>query len=601
METLQPEQSPKDQLLTKDKFVYYCRTAGVHDTLHLLRNLDENFLLALQKDSLISPIFEDVEDGSGRSVSYYSRFQIFIPLALSENIVDSEGDLRDPENMEWQLEQGSRYMRWRKTAFLHLNQASSVGSSYLEVCKKFHQFLLLILTLKIHDRHEDPHKARLYTDLPPLSYDFSPITEESLSAFSLNVNDLKQLRLQIGFCGREIDPLKAWGEYVDKHPQKKKDLLLGEAALAQRCYEICDLITSVLEVVTGEKPRSLTHYLNSGGPLPSRGEYVQGVDTWALLATIERFNEWAGKPEIQALLKPEELQKVQAVKIELDDYITRYGQKSWPGNHISFSPDPKVTLESLDEDSRHWLENFRKQSEAQGVDFHEPSEIAHIVYTRLSDIQRSLRSALSEIQNKFRDESSKIWEKEERYDVWSIYWSELSKMSKKEQIVFTQNKRKEIQERRERWDNLSKDLWVQAYRFCDIAFCRVCHENPIEVHVSDNDRKSTSIFGSVICDGCKASATDIHRIEDLPAGLNCWNCGKLIYRYVHDNHFFSEEKAQLSREEIKQIQKEEGVRGSVARFHKQSIHIPYGKVDCTVMCGYCGTSNVYNLEYGWRE
>ncbi|HRH23101.1 MAG TPA: hypothetical protein PK295_00505 [Candidatus Magasanikbacteria bacterium] len=603
METLQSEQNSKDQLLTEDQFIQYCRTAGVYDEIALLRNFDEIFLKALRKDGLISPIFEQKNESG--IIDYYSKFQVFIVLALRVNIVDADGNLRDPQNIEWQIERKQRHLRWCQTGFLYLDVASSGIFNCLEICKKFHRFLLFLQSCNLtDDRYELVEKRRMYVGLPPLHYDFSSLTEESLNSFGITVEDLKLLRSQIGSEARYIDPLKEWYLYVEKHPQTKKDLLRGEAAFAQRCYEICDIITLVLAKITGEEPRSLVYYLkslNNPSAYHDPYEYVHGVDTYSLLHAIEKFREWSFKPENQEYVTTKEIKKVEDIKLSIDDYIDRYGHRTWAGNHFRIEIDPDITADKLDDNTRMWLDKFRAQKSTQDREFNEPGEIAFLIHSRLSDIQRSLRTVFSEIQNKFRDRSNDIWEREERHDLWGRYWPELSKMAQKERIEFVDNKRKEIRAQIEYWDKLATDFYSSAFRFCGLAFCKVCHKNPIEIHVGHNDRSSTSIYESVICDSCKASAPYIHRKEDLPAGLNCYGCGKLVYRYVHDNHFFSEEKVPLTKEEMKEIQKEEGVRGSVVRYHKQSIEVPYGKVNCAVTCGFCGTKNVYNLEYGWRE
>lgn len=603
MKTLQPYKIKKDQLLTKDQFIYYCRTAGVHDQIVLLRNFDDLFLEALHKDGLIAPIVQEVN--GTETVEYYSRFQIFIPIALRVNIVDADGNLRNPDDIDWQLERKQRYIRWCQTAFLYLDIKSPSIFDYPDLCKKFHRFVLLLHSLNLtRERAELVEKSRLYVDLPSLHYDFSSITAETLPSFDLNVEDLRLLRLHIGSEARYVDPLKEWYSYIKKHPQTKKDLLRGEAALAQRCYEICDLITLVLEKAAGEKPQSLLYYLESvRNPSAYRTphEYVRGVDTWSLQYAIERFREWADKPENQQYVSAEEKENFASIESSVVDYISRYGHRSWAGNMIRIEVDPSITADKLDSDSRIWLEKFRAQYASSNREFDEPEHIAQLVHSRLGDVQGSLRAALSGIQNKFREQSSDIWEKEERIDPWQRYWQEISKMDLKDKHAFIEVKRKETREKREKWDGLAVDFYASVFRFCDLAFCAVCHKKPVEIHVNHNDRSSTSIHESTICDNCKVSAPGIHRKEELPAGLNCYDCGKLIYRYVHDNHFFSEEKAVLSKEEVKEIQKEEGIRGSVVRYHKQSIEIPYGKVSCTVVCGYCGSSNTYDLEYGWRE
>src|SRR3989338_2721914 len=255
MATLQPENSlHKELLLTKDGFIRYCHQTGGDDESLLTEYLDESFLLAIEKEELIFPLLEETNEDTGIVTTYYSPFQIVIILALRENIVDKEGNLRDPDNIIWQEERGTRFIKWQGQSSVNIENKAE--EEYL--CKTFHQFLLFLHSFGLNHKYEHPDLSRMYTFLPQLHYDFSTVTEQSLNSFNITIEDLKSLRRIIGSQGMFIDPLKDWYEYIEKHPTYKKDLLRGNAASAQRCYEVCGLISSILEIVTKEKKRSLT-------------------------------------------------------------------------------------------------------------------------------------------------------------------------------------------------------------------------------------------------------------------------------------------------------------------------------------------------------
>ena len=113
-------------------------------------------------------------------------------------------------------------------------------------------------------------------------------------------------------------------------------------------------------------------------------------------------------------ISKEEIQKVKQVKMDIDDYVQRYGDKSWAGNHIKIEIDPNINVNHLDTKSRFWLENFREQAKKGTWEFDEAEEMANQIHSRLSHLKRDLRTVFYQIQDKWHKERHDIWDKEER-------------------------------------------------------------------------------------------------------------------------------------------------------------------------------------------
>lgn len=107
-----------NQLYREAHFKRYCEQDEM-SSVKVTRHIPEDFLPACKKDGLIMPIVEREEemkqkDGTVTTYTarYYSPFQIYLVSAFVNNVVNEEGVLQDPENLDWQKQQGARYIKW---------------------------------------------------------------------------------------------------------------------------------------------------------------------------------------------------------------------------------------------------------------------------------------------------------------------------------------------------------------------------------------------------------------------------------------------------------------------------------------------------------
>ncbi len=224
----------KDQLLSEDNFIYYCNDSNnrvVTMTGKFHRYVEKNFLTAMESDGFLKPLLIAEQsvlqnDGSMKEqpVHYYSPFQIYIVLQLSNNIINEEGKLESPDSRRMQNQQPvTRYISWGNGGAMSFNIANKKEQrgptgwpSELMLCDYLYNFLRMLHTFDLAPRYSDswkPERTRYYTRQPDFQFNFGALKEDAkklLKKFKLNVEKIETLRTIVGYTTLTIDPLEKW-------------------------------------------------------------------------------------------------------------------------------------------------------------------------------------------------------------------------------------------------------------------------------------------------------------------------------------------------------------------------------------------------------
>jgi hypothetical protein len=198
----------KEQLYDMDTFTRFCRT-DEHNTRKLGNHIIASFLDAAEKDELILPLYYEervVKNEKGedetKTIKFYSPFQIFLASVFSENIIDDDGNLRNP-SLDWEVTPGHRprYLTWDQGSFnvemykerKHQPMPEN-DRDYFGLIDDFHNFLKILHSLEDerHSVERGRETTRYYQSLPSLQYNLEPFKDDGLlSEYGLDVEKLK--------------------------------------------------------------------------------------------------------------------------------------------------------------------------------------------------------------------------------------------------------------------------------------------------------------------------------------------------------------------------------------------------------------------------
>ncbi|MGB9726690.1 MAG: hypothetical protein ACPLXB_01175 [Minisyncoccia bacterium] len=587
----------KEQLLSEQAFINYCNydEANIHGVRISRLDIDQRFIKAAEKDGFIKPLLKlkelvKREDGNEKLeiVKYYSPFQVYLVLALSKNIIDDDGYLRSPADLEWQKEKGFRWVSWGWSGHSLIMDKKRQWSRKMEFatdnlplfCDYFHRFLTFLHTLELKPEHFREFEER--RQLPSLTHNLEPLRNNGLKllkSYKLDIKILNLLRKSVGDFAVSIDPLEHWYYYIKRHPQFRKDLLKGDAALAQRLYEIYDLLTEIVEIVTGKKSEPLFEFLYQDFPgypfLIPQVEYREGEDVKALQFAIQQFKKWKKKKENKPFVTKEIMEKLDAVEKKIKDYEQRYGDRSYAGSVRTIEAEENIKFENLDEETKKDVEDTLRQMREQKMKIELEQEIALAIEHRLFELKRELQGILWDVSGKLRDKENEWWQKGQNFD--NVFWmtnrEKLAKLPREEQLKLFRKEYDKIVKKAKEWGRRRKEFANSVSRYANLAFCKVCRKNPIQLHIENTNLNMWEVSRTGICDECMRTK----KLETMKPGEWKCSCGKILYKFVHNNTIALRTENQV---DIK-------------------LEIAYGKNILEATCPECGRKNQRIIEWGW--
>ena len=217
----------RNRLLSTSLFIEYCRKRNIRiNRLHLD---------LYKKNNLISPILVKNE------IDYYDPYQIYIIGEIERVRLNS---LELPIKDEYDGDEIIFESRdWKEHIQENLEPLQKQLENY---SKKILPFLLSI-------GYEDNFNYK-----------------RALKKSHLTVKEIDNWRIRIFIDGQNIDPLGIFDWYVFMKNLRQKDQnkysqIKGVALLAQDYYHIAELLTSILEKITKEKPMDLNDILDGTG------------------------------------------------------------------------------------------------------------------------------------------------------------------------------------------------------------------------------------------------------------------------------------------------------------------------------------------------
>lgn len=623
----------KEQLLTENAFIQYCNFDYLNNQKLSINN---DFLRAAETDHFIHPLLQNEEtikqqDGKEEkiTVNYYSPHQIYIAAVLSKNQINS-GLLWASKDLSWYKQHGFRMVNWGwgGMAFTITRMKPMLGKKFpkgykqqpatdiLNHCIDFHNFLKLIHTLE-NSRYSsfDMQKERHFNVAPSLYFDYLPLKKnpDILERFALSVSKLKMLVETIGNSATYIDPLEHWYYYIHRHPQWRKDLFKGEALLAQELYVICDLLSDVVEAVSGERQPPMFEMLygekNIHPYLIPRTEYIHGTDVKSMWVTIKKFKEWMKLEKNSDFVEKTTAENLQSFEKELKEYEDKYGAISFISNGVrEVEVKENMKIENLDSKTRQYAEEIIREGQAQLVkskrlflslwddeleqkiknkeitleqakkedyDLFVKREIFDAIEQRLSNLKRELWAILDTSQKKISKKVNEAWDIEHNFGnhFWFKKKDELKNLSNEKYHELYQIDYKKAHEEAQYWSKKRDDFGEVEYTM-DLLFCSVCRQKPVAIHQSYNDEK---ISNYAICDDCIKNAKDPKTIKQ--AELKCDYCGTMLYKYAYQNRLndllFNKAPADID------------------------IELEYGRLQVRIKCKVCEQVNRRFVDWGW--
>ncbi|MDP2638165.1 MAG: hypothetical protein Q8P26_03835 [Candidatus Levybacteria bacterium] len=595
----------KDQLLPERAFIDYCRL-DYHHNLKLDINIE--FLRAAEADNFLHPLLmvkENVkqEDGSEKEVviNYYSPHQVYVITALSKNQVH-KGLLWTKSNIEFYEQQGYRMVNWgsgytfnitleEKSRKLRIVDSKQVGNGHmltvesgggsrrdsdfdhLEICSNFHNFLTLLHSLEQLQFSPTNYreKSRLFSEAPSLLFDLSPLkigSEKILKKYGLDLVKMKRLARSVASLASHIDPLEHWYYYINLHPQWRKDLFKGDAALAQDIYRIYDLIKEVIEIISGEKQPPMFEFMygeqNINPYLIPRVEYVNGTDVNSMFAAIKKFKEWIKLENNKDFVKDDSLASLGNFERELKEYEEKYGARSFISNGVrAVEVEDSIKLDDLDLKTRQYVNQIVQQAKAQLVeskrqflslwddDFEEKvkknelslteakqqdsdlfvkREIFDAIENRLRSLKRELWGIFNNVQQEIAKKVNEAWDIEHNFSnhFWFKRNKELKALLREKQLELYRVEYDKAYKKAQYWSK-KRDKFGEVEYVMELLFCSSCRQKPVVIHQSHNDGQ---ISNNSICDDCIKSTVDL---RTLGSEMKCDFCGKLLYKFANRN------------------------------------------------------------------
>ena len=558
----------KEQLLSEQAFISYCNRdeASSHTTK---LDIDQKFLKAAEKDGFIKPLLKSKElvrqkDGNERlkMVKYYSPFQIYIVAELAKNSVLNDGLLWEEhaqENLDYYKEHNFRAVSWGRGLEInveaHKKKKTPKEFNPFVICDYFHRFLAFLHTLELKPKHlREIEERRFFSRLPSLSYNFGLLKDEGLKLlknYRLDIKALNLLRKEVAQLATTIDPLEHWYYYIKRHTQFRKDLLKGDAALAQELYRIYDLLTIIVETITGEKSKPLFDFLypDITPLLIQKVDYQHGEDVKALQFAIQQFKEWSKKKRNKPFISNEAMKKLDAVEKKIKYYEQRYDDRSYAGSVRMVEAEEKIKLGDLDRETKKYVTSILRQMKEHKANTKEDKEkeaweekvkmeIAMAIMYRLDDLRRELQDILWDVSEKLEDKENEWWQKER--DFHNVFWianrEKLAKLPREEQLKLSRKEYDKIVKRAKQWDMRGKEFANSVSRYADLVFCRVCRKNPIRLHIENDNLNMWNTTRLTLCDECVEKGRKKNELVKIKqAKWYCDICGELLYKFVHDN------------------------------------------------------------------
>ena len=613
----------KDQLLPEWNFIYFCNDDQANSQYGWRRmEITEQFLRAAEGDGLIKPFLQEEgkirqQDGSVKDglVNYYSRHQIYILAELGGNIVDEDGKLNGSNTLDWYKERPKeerpRYVSWGRGMSFGANNPRRKDDGEVNTLfdvrwlpEYLESFLELLHGLEPLPRHrQTAEKQRLWSNVAILEYDFEPLKnggEKLLEIYGLDERKLNILRANIAQFAELTDPLAHWHYYINRHPELKKDLLKGDASLAQEMYRLYDLLTEAWEVVTKKKSEPIFDFLHKDSharpPFYSpKTEYLQGGDLQAMKYAIQQFKKWKLKKDNKPFVSKEVIKQFAALERQIDDYEKKYGDdRGYGGNFRWVHEEEKLGLDDLDEATRRHVDSTLAQIEDANV----KQEIYRAIGYRLEELQRELRQIFWSVSVQFRDRENSAWQEvngNSGNNLWNKFIREgkFQNLDRVQQMDLLNKERNGITKEALGWQEKAKNFNKTVSWYSDVVFCNVCRAKPVRLHTENTSRNIWEMSQSVICDDCFAN---INR-NSLTADDEWWK--KIDQAEWRCNCVKKNYKGELTNPMLYKF-----AYGNTASLKTQA-GIPikfttlYGKVVLEAKCSNCGKVNQRIIDWGW--
>lgn len=575
----------KEHLLNKRSFVRHCRDSYVMPG-NKIPAVTDKFVEAAINDEFLSPLYIDkTPDGEE---SYFSPFQMFVLSGLSGNLLD-ENNLLKSDSMIGDVHPGFRWIKWGTARTFNfnierenINKSSSIINMF-KAMRDFHNLILFLHTFKPYPEYEnfDETRIRHFTSAPDINYDFSSFEETkdkelALDKFDLTLESLISLRGLIGSHAMDIDPLSRWVNYLSHHPVHKRDLLMGQALVAQELYLFIEMLSQLISTVDGAEATSVADMIYSRKILTPylvpTSNFVHGTDLVSLRKAVTEFNQWRQEGENEDFVLDHFDDELGRFEQGLKEFESRYGDRFYKSNRHEFRRlEWDIKYDDLCYKAKNYVGQIEKQREAYGEKFDEEdyaAEIAQAIERVLSDLAREEWKLFDAVSESINDAANKAKIEEERFGVRGN--SGLLALAKLQKTT------SDLYKKRDEFNTRVKDLTFTL-------FCAKCRSRPVLESVAN---PSPGFMESVLCTNCisdlKGRALDLS-LEDWK-GIKegewlCTYCGSVLYKFVNHNVISLWTKNNVP---IK-------------------IELPYGRMILEAKCGNpkCGEKNVKIVDWGW--
>lgn len=578
----------KDQLMNRRQFLYFCNESYVGDQKRL--NVTEEFLDAAEKDELIVPLAtEELVDGEKNVTTekYYSPHQLFLATGLRKNIV-KENRLSSAEQMVWGPG-NYRTILWGESYGYTVDADTGKPiektlSMYdvPSVADNFHKFVKLLHTQPLHNRYDyiDYDKRRDFTMAPEIRFNLSQLGKKpaaTMKEFDLNIEQLNTLRASIANIATKIDPLEYWYDYVNRHPQFRKDKFKGDALLAQELYITERIVSDVVEMFSGKKQRSMNEFLYEGARfkpyLIPEVSYANGTDAKAFQHCIDETKKWLEVPKNLLTAPDGAVDRLTAIDLELKEFTKLYGDRSY----LSGVPRPvdmdNIPLDDLDNETRRFAEEDLSDIPLEDPNYQQEYEMAvgQAISARLTFMRSDIWTAIDRIRAGLV-EGKRIAERDYQ-NAQFITMPEDERNS-----LFIESKKWE-----ERLNEFSK-----VFNDYSLVYCQNCRENPVELHYENGDQQ---VSHDPLCDACfkkiADGALEMTREDWRKTHDGEWRCdycvdpnsgeSPVLYKFAQRNV--------ISLQSVSQV--------------PVKIQLDYGQVTLEAKCKKCGTKQRRKVDWGW--
>lgn len=572
----------KEQLLNKRSFVRHCRDSYVMPG-NKIPAVTDKFVEAAINDKFLSPLYiEETPDGKE---SYFSPFQMFVLSGLSGNLLD-ENDLLKSDSMIGDVHPGFRWIKWGTARTFNFNierenidKHSSIINLF-KAMRDFHNLILFLHTFKPYPEYEnfDETRIRHFTAAPDINYDFSSFEKTKdkksvLGKFDLALESLISLRGLIGSHAMDIDPLSRWVNYLSHHPVYKRDLLMGQALVAQELYLFIETLSRLISIVDGTDVTSVTDMIYSRKILTPylvpTSNFVHGTDLVSLKKAITEFGRWRQEEKNEEFVPDNFDDELRRFGKRLKDFESRYGDRFYKSNRHEFRKlEWNIKYDDLCDKAKNYVGQIEKQREAYGEEFDDEdyaAEIAQAIERVLSGLAREGWKLFDAVSESINDAANKAKLEEERFGIKGN--SGLLELAKLQKVT------SDLYKKRDEFNKRVKDNTFKLY-------CAKCRENLV---LESSNRSSPGFMEKLLCSDCLKKvnegvldpSTGIQK--DLIEGYWHCSCGAILYKFAYGNLAFSYTQG-----------------GVPVKFE-----IPYGRVILTARCKECKRTETKMIDCGW--